>query len=90
MATWDTFSDNAQDLLFSWAKSRISTEARPPAPAPAPAPVYPPVSTVVPAPAQAAHGGDVQQQIGEILASPRTWLAVSVVALVVVLVKLRG
>lgn len=90
MATFETFTDNASDLFFDWARAKLSPQVRPPAPAPTPAPVYLPVSTAVPEPARAAQGSDIGQQLGEIFSSPRTWLALSAVALVVVMVRLRG
>ncbi len=87
---WDRFSNLAADLVYEWGKAKIANEARPPAPAPTPAPTRPGVSNVIPFPAQQAQGSDVAFMLGEIFASPRTWLLLAAaVGLGFVLVKMR-
>jgi len=86
---WNDTGSQLSNLIFDFARAKLASEIRPPAPAPAPLPTRPGVSNVIPFPALSAQAGDVGRQIGEILASPRTWLTVAAVALVVVLVKMR-
>lgn len=87
---WGKLGNLASDLVYEWGKAKIAAETRPPAPAPTPAPVYPGRSNVVPSPAQQAQGSDVAFMLGEIFASPRTWLLLAAAGgLVFVLVKLR-
>ena len=87
---WSDFGDLAGSLITTYANARIAAEVRPPAPVQA-RPVYRPgVSTNMPAPYYAAQGGDAGQMFAEIASSPRTWIGLAVVAvLIVVLVKMR-
>ena len=86
----DAFYGQATDLIFNWANAKIAAEKRPPATGFYPKPVYPPLSTNYPDAAMSAQGSDIGQQIGEIMAAPRTWLALGAIAvLVFVFVKMR-
>lgn len=86
---WGDLGTKASDLFFDFAKAKLANEARPKAPPPVPQPYRYGVSRYTPGPGLAAQQSDIAQQVGEIFASPRTWLALAAVALVVVLVKLR-
>lgn len=86
---WSDASSRLVDLVFNFANARLAREVNPRPAAPAPAPVRPPVSNVYPLPAVYAEQNDIGRQLGEIFSSPRTWLAIAGIALVVVLVKIR-
>ena len=86
---WSDASSRLVDLVFNFANARLAREVNPRPAAPAPLPVRPGVSTVAPYPAFYAEQNDIAGQVGEILTSPRTWLVVAGVVLVVVLVKIR-
>lgn len=86
---WSDNSSRLADLVFNFANARLAREVNPRPAAPAPMPVRPGVSTAYPYPAIYAEQNDIGRQVGEIFSSPRTWLVVAAVALVVVLVKIR-
>lgn len=81
---FDELGGNVNDLIFEFGKAKINQETRPPAQQPpAPAPQSPATS------AQAAMH-DTARKVGEIIASPKLWLAVLAVAGLVYVVKRRG
>lgn len=86
---WADASSRLVDLVFNFADARLAREVNPRPPAPAPVPVRPGVSNIYPYPAVYAEQNDISRQLGEIVSSPRTWLVVAAVALVVVFIKIR-
>lgn len=87
---FDRFAGLASDLIYEWGKAKIASEVRPPAPAATPPPTRPGVSVYVPPAGQSAQGSDIAFMLGEIFASPRTWLLLAAAGgLVFVLIKLR-
>lgn len=87
---WDGFFSQAQDLVFDFAKAKLAAEVRPPAPGPYPAPTRPPRSSEMPDAYYAAQGDEVSQVLADIFSSPRTWVGIAAIAvLVVVFVKMR-
>lgn len=83
---WDQAGSKAIDLVYGFANKKLNSLS--PTPAGTYSATAQPVRTnVVPYNAQAASSQDAAQQIGEILSSPRTWMVVGAVVLLVVVVK---
>lgn len=87
---WGPIFQQGSDLVFDFAKAKLAAEVRPPAPGPYPAPMRPRRSTEMPDAYYAAQGDEVSQVLADIFSSPRTWVGIAAIAvLVVVFVKIR-
>lgn len=87
---WGPIFQQGSDLVFDFAKAKLAAEVRPPAPGYYPAPTRPPRSTEMPDAYWAAQGNEASQILADIFSSPRTWVGVAAIAvLVVVFVKIR-
>lgn len=87
---WQTFAQQGSALVFDFAKAKLAAESRPPASGAQPYPMYPVRSTNMPPEYYGAQGSDVGQQLADIFSSPRTWVGLAAITvLVVVFVKMR-
>lgn len=87
---WGPIFQQGSDLVFDFAKAKLAAEVRPPAPGYYPAHTRPPRSSEMPDAYWAAQSDDVSQMLGDIFSSPRTWVGIAAIAvLVVVFVKIR-
>lgn len=87
---WGPLIQQGSALVFDFAKAKLAAEVRPPAPGGYPATTRPPRSSEMPDAYWAAQSDDVSQMLGDIFSSPRTWIGIAGIAvLVVVFIKIR-
>lgn len=87
---WGPVFQQGSELVFDFAKAKLAAEVRPPAPGAAPYPYRPGRSNSMPVEYYDAQGGDIGLMLSDIFSSPRTWVGLAAITvLVVVLVKLR-